>query len=59
MVGRFFREQLVGSEPTSSCLNPHVVGRFFREWRVVFSIKFSSLKWSISKLQIFTKINGD
>ena len=40
-------------------LNPHVVGRFFRERRVVFSIKFSRLKWSISKLQIFTKINGD
>ena len=41
------------------CLNPHVVGRFFRERRGVFSIKFSSLKWPISKLQIFTKINGD
>ena len=40
-------------------LNPHVVGRFFRERRGVFSIKFSRLKWSISKLQIFTKINGD
>ena len=40
-------------------LNPHVVGRFFRERRVVFFIKFKCLKWPISKLQIFTKINGD
>ena len=40
-------------------LNPHVVGRFFRERRGVFFIKFSRLKWPISKLQIFTKINGD
>jgi hypothetical protein len=46
-------------EPVQECLNPHVVGRFFRERRGVFSIKFSRLKWSISKLQIFTKINGD
>ena len=39
-------------------LNPHVVGRFFRERRGVFFIKFKCLKWPISKLQIFTKING-
>jgi len=35
------------------------VGRFFRERRDVFFIKFKCLKWSISRLQIFTKINGD
>jgi len=35
------------------------VGRFFRERRGIFFIKFKCLKWSISKLQIFTKINGD
>ena len=55
-----FSELLLAAQfmPLKS-LNPHVVGRFFRERRGVFSIKFSRLKWSISKLQIFTKINGD
>ena len=59
MVGRFFRVKEIQNEKIYHRLNPHVVGRFFRERRGVFFIKFSRLKWPISKLQIFTKINGD
>jgi hypothetical protein len=60
VVGRFFR--VAGTAEVleqMARLNPHVVGRFFRERRDVFFIKFKCLKWSISRLQIFTKINGD
>ena len=56
--GGFSELRITGNSEVIS-LNPHVVGRFLRERRGVFSIKFSRLKWSISKLQIFTKINGD
>ena len=59
VVGRFFRAQAKETKRPRRGLNPHVVGRFFRERRGVFFIKFSRLKWPISKLQIFTKINGD
>ena len=57
--GGFSERRYISGNIFPMSLNPHVVGRFFRERRDVFSIKFSRLKWSISKLQIFTKINGD
>ena len=57
--GGFSEPFILGASHQMKSLNPHVVGRFFRERRGVFSIKFIRLKWSISKLQIFTKINGD
>ena len=57
--GGFSEKLLALKSKKKRSLNPHVVGRFFRERRGVFSIKFIRLKWSISKLQIFTKINGD
>ena len=59
VVGRFFRDWRLTQSVHWTSLNPHVVGRVFRERRVVFFIKFKCLKWPISKLQIFTKINGD
>ena len=60
VVGRFFRGATgFSKEVLEVRLNPHVVGRFFRERRGVFFIKFKCLKCPISKLQIFTKINGD
>ena len=31
MVGRFFREQIAKTRSKTFCLNPHVVGRFFRD----------------------------